>query len=59
MLAKPSAPGEGEVRARTLTPDDALLEYLGDHGMQRISKIGHAKNVVSRRGWNHKTNTCA
>jgi len=38
VLAKPSAPGEGEVRARTLTPDDALLEYLGDHGMQRISR---------------------
>ncbi|HEX3540182.1 MAG TPA: ArsA-related P-loop ATPase [Acidimicrobiales bacterium] len=30
--------GGGEIRARTLTPDDALLEYLNDHGMQRISK---------------------
>ena len=29
------APG---VRARTLTPDDALLEYLEEHGMKRISK---------------------
>ena len=27
-----------EVRARTLTPDDALVEYLDDHGMRRISK---------------------
>src|SRR5256885_2830089 len=26
------------VRARTLTPDDALLEYLDAHGMRRISK---------------------
>lgn len=26
------------VSARTLTPDDALLEYLEDHGMRRISK---------------------
>jgi anion-transporting ArsA/GET3 family ATPase len=26
------------VKARTLTPDDALLEYLADHGMKRISK---------------------
>jgi anion-transporting ArsA/GET3 family ATPase len=26
------------VRARTLTPDDALLEYLDSHGMRRISK---------------------
>src|SRR2546421_8568918 len=37
------APGGGpqgwaDVRARTLTPDDALLEYLVDHGMKRISK---------------------
>jgi anion-transporting ArsA/GET3 family ATPase len=30
--------GEGAVAARTLTPDDALLEYLVDHGMRRISK---------------------
>jgi anion-transporting ArsA/GET3 family ATPase len=29
------APG---IRARTLTPDDALLEYLQTHGMKRISK---------------------
>jgi len=27
-----------DVRARTLTSDDALLEYLEDHGMRRISK---------------------
>ena len=26
------------VRGRTLTPDDALLEYLLEHGMRRISK---------------------
>jgi anion-transporting ArsA/GET3 family ATPase len=32
----PSA--EGEVRARTLTPDEALLDYLHDHGLSRISK---------------------
>ena len=31
-------PGAAEVRARTLTPDDALLEYLDDHGMRRISR---------------------
>jgi anion-transporting ArsA/GET3 family ATPase len=28
----------GTVRARRITPDDALLEYLADHGMKRISK---------------------
>jgi anion-transporting ArsA/GET3 family ATPase len=30
--------GDGEVRARTLTPDEALLDYLRDHGLSRISK---------------------
>lgn len=29
------APG---IRARTLTPDEALIEYLEDHGMRRISR---------------------
>jgi anion-transporting ArsA/GET3 family ATPase len=27
-----------QIRARTLTPDEALVEYLEDHGMRRISK---------------------
>lgn len=30
--------GAADIRARTLTPDDALLEYLQDHGLSRISK---------------------
>jgi len=30
--------GAADVRARTLTPDDALLEYLEDHGLHRISR---------------------
>ena len=30
--------GDADVRGRTLTPDDALLEYLEDHGMKRVSK---------------------
>jgi anion-transporting ArsA/GET3 family ATPase len=33
-----AATGEGGVRARTITPDRALLEYLADHGLRRISK---------------------
>jgi anion-transporting ArsA/GET3 family ATPase len=37
LEADAAAPG-AEVRARTLTPDDALLEYLDDHGMSRISR---------------------
>jgi anion-transporting ArsA/GET3 family ATPase len=28
----------GSVRARRLTPDDALVEYLEDHGLKRVSK---------------------
>jgi anion-transporting ArsA/GET3 family ATPase len=30
--------GAGSIRARTLTPDDALLEYLREHGLGRLSK---------------------
>ena len=28
----------GSVRGRWITPDDALLEYLGDHGFHRVSR---------------------
>ncbi|MGO9557891.1 MAG: ArsA family ATPase [Acidimicrobiales bacterium] len=28
----------GSVRARVITPDDALLEYLMDHGLKRVAK---------------------
>jgi anion-transporting ArsA/GET3 family ATPase len=39
ILAAGGGPdGAADVRARTLTPDDALLEYLEDHGMRRISR---------------------
>jgi len=38
MVMAPDRPGAGEIRARTLTPDDALLEYLEEHGMRRISR---------------------
>ena len=33
-----SAIPPGVVHARTITPDDAFLEYLNDHGMKRFSK---------------------
>ena len=33
-----TATDSGRLRARRITPDDALLEYLADHGMGRISK---------------------
>ena len=35
-LVEPSEVHAG-ITARTLTPDDALLDYLRDHGLQRIS----------------------
>src|SRR3954469_16290850 len=39
VLAPGGGPhGYADVRARTLTSDDALLEYLIDHGMKRVSK---------------------
>jgi anion-transporting ArsA/GET3 family ATPase len=34
----PERKDAADIRGRTLTPDDALLEYLRDHGLQRISK---------------------
>jgi anion-transporting ArsA/GET3 family ATPase len=45
------APGGGpdaaaDVRARTLTPDDALVEYLEDHGMRRISRRLMASGAI-------------
>src|SRR5687768_13780600 len=30
--------GAADVLARMLTPDDALVEYLEDHGMKRLSR---------------------
>jgi anion-transporting ArsA/GET3 family ATPase len=38
MWAPGDPPGAATVTARALTPDDALLEYLADHGLDRISR---------------------
>jgi anion-transporting ArsA/GET3 family ATPase len=39
VLSKGGGPeGAADVRARTITPDGALLEYLEDHGLSRITK---------------------
>src|ERR1700728_699446 len=39
LLSPQADPGERPaVRARRITPDDALLEYLNDHGLRRVSK---------------------
>jgi anion-transporting ArsA/GET3 family ATPase len=36
----------GTVQARTITPDDALLEYLADHGLRRVSKRLMSSGIV-------------
>jgi hypothetical protein len=33
-----SEEGGGRIRARAITPDEALLEYLADHGLRAVSK---------------------
>ena len=38
QVLSPGGPGVGEIRARALTPDQALLEYLDEHGLHRISR---------------------
>jgi anion-transporting ArsA/GET3 family ATPase len=38
VLAKGGRQGTADVRGRHITPDDALLEYLEDHGLRRVSK---------------------
>jgi anion-transporting ArsA/GET3 family ATPase len=36
----------GTVQARTITPDDALMEYLADHGLRRVSKRLMSSGIV-------------
>jgi anion-transporting ArsA/GET3 family ATPase len=46
----PASSDTADVLARTLTPDDALYEYLEDHGLRRVSKrliASGAMDVVS------------
>ncbi len=40
------SPEQGAVRARRITPDDALVEYLEDHGLRRVSKRLVSSGVV-------------
>jgi anion-transporting ArsA/GET3 family ATPase len=37
-LQPAEGPHQKSVRARRITPDDALVEYLRDHGLKRVSK---------------------
>jgi anion-transporting ArsA/GET3 family ATPase len=43
---QPAQPDVGYVRARRITPDDALVEYLEDHGLRRVSKRLVSSGVV-------------
>ncbi len=43
---EPAGQGRGQVRARRITPDDALVEYLEDHGLKRVSKRLVSSGVV-------------
>jgi len=38
VLCAATAHGGAEVRARTITPDVALMEYLDEHGLKRMSR---------------------
>ena len=40
------ASGRAEIRGRTLTADDALVEYLSDHGMGRLARKLASNGVV-------------
>jgi anion-transporting ArsA/GET3 family ATPase len=40
------SPDRATVRARRITPDDALVEYLEDHGLRRVSKRLVSSGVV-------------
>jgi anion-transporting ArsA/GET3 family ATPase len=42
----PKGSATGWVRARRITPDDALVEYLEDHGLKRVSKRLVSSGVV-------------
>ncbi len=45
-LESGEAPRRGWIRARRITPDDALVEYLEDHGLRRISKRLVSSGVI-------------
>jgi anion-transporting ArsA/GET3 family ATPase len=38
VTLQPAAESAAEIVGRAITPDDALIEYLGDHGLRRVSK---------------------
>lgn len=46
QVLSPAAPGVGEISGRVIRPDAALLDYLEDHGMQRVARRFVATGAV-------------
>jgi anion-transporting ArsA/GET3 family ATPase len=46
QLLAPATPTTGAVRVRRITPDDALIEYLENHGLKRVSKRLVSSGVI-------------
>lgn len=46
LLVAPDGPGSGGISARTLTPDDALVDYLVEHGLERVSRRLRSSGVI-------------
>ncbi len=46
QLLVPPTPTTGAVRVRRITPDDALIEYLENHGLKRVSKRLVSSGVI-------------
>jgi len=38
LVQADNSAGQGAIRGRTITPDQALVEYLEDHGLRRIAR---------------------
>jgi anion-transporting ArsA/GET3 family ATPase len=46
LSAGSAAPGRGQIAGRTVTPDDALVEWLGDHGLGLLAKRMSSSGLV-------------
>ena len=46
LLVGPDGPARGGISARTLTPDDALVDYLVEHGLERVSRRLRSSGVI-------------
>jgi anion-transporting ArsA/GET3 family ATPase len=46
LSAASSSEGQGQIVGRTVTPDDALIEWLGDHGLGLLAKRMSSSGLV-------------